>query len=123
MMHGGSKSIGARNAKAGGHELEDYFAGLDDGNPEPRAGTPANVDPFAEKADRWSAQRRELRRLTAYAAHLKQEISKLAPTSSPSGEVVQPPSARPAWAGGLAAALLIAAVAAGLLTFHLSDRR
>ncbi len=121
MMRGGSKSIGSRNSNTGDHELEDYFAELDDGHSEPHRNTPTNVDPFAENSDIWFEQRRELRRLAAYAAHLKHEISTFSQMSQRTDEAVRPTTTGFPIIRSVVAAVTVAAV--GLVTYRMLERR
>ncbi|HTO32818.1 MAG TPA: hypothetical protein VL202_16795 [Pararhizobium sp.] len=113
MMHGGSKTIGGRNATRFENELEDYFAELQEQQPELRAS--ASVSHGIDHSE-------ELRRLAAYVAYLKQKISEL-PQSLDQARYTTWPSASRRSPGIGFAGCLIAGLAVGLTAHLVAARR
>lgn len=118
MMHGGSKTVGARGAMAKGSELEDYFADLIEEQEEQERNDAATSSFHDAGEGQISAASRELKRLRAYVAHLKNTISDFRAPSQTKSRAPRisnaPLAARIATAftvglmGGVAARLLMA---------------
>ncbi|WP_438750269.1 hypothetical protein [Pararhizobium sp. O133] len=113
MMHGGSKTIGGRNATRHDNELEDYFAELQEQQPELRTNAP-----LSHAAD----HSEELRRLTAYVAYLKQKISELPQSFDQARHTTWPSASRRSLGIGVAGCL-IAGLSVGLMAHLVAARR
>ena len=113
MMHGGSKTIGSRNAMGRQNELEDYFAELKE--PQSDYGTSAT-------GSQANGHSEELRRLTAYVDFLKQRISEIAQSPVGTGRTTWLSTA-PRVMGASLAGCLFAGLAAGLTARLLAGRR